>query len=271
MEVIKSFNFNGQSLSVYGTSDKPLFMAKEVSDALGYSNSWDAIKRHVDNDDKTTLVKHEGGFRTLVNESGLYALIFGCKLDGAKKFKKWVTSEVLPSIRRTGHYEMRKPKAYITLTSFFNLSNEREYRIKLITYLRYRRESEIYHLTFTGSMGEILKGDGSDIRKEAVMTGYEKGSSDILITTPSKNNNGCYIELKFGNNELSPEQKYSIEMYKLNDYKIIVAHEWTSLQRQIDDYLREIRLPCKFCSQKFKSNETLKNHHKYFHRIDASK
>lgn len=161
---------------------------------------------------------------------------------------------------------MKKPNAYITLSSQFILNNEKEYRIKLITYLRYRRETDIKHLIFTGSMGELLKGDGYDIRRDAIMLGYEKGSADIIISTPSGKFVGCYIEIKYGDNELTEEQKYSINQYKLNGYKIIVSNEWTDLQRKVDDYLRDIRIPCKFCKCKFKSNETLKNHLIYFHR-----
>lgn len=92
---------------VIGTTESPLFCAADVCRALGYSNSRDAIARHADEGD---VVKRDtptsSGVQsiTYVNESGLYALIFGSKIPSAKKFKKWVTSEVLPSIRKTGGY-----------------------------------------------------------------------------------------------------------------------------------------------------------------------
>lgn len=87
---------------------EPYFIGKDVADILGYSNTRDALAKHVDDEDKNTVAIRDGiqGNPNLViiNESGVYALIFGSKLPKAKKFKRWVTSEVLPSIRKTGSY-----------------------------------------------------------------------------------------------------------------------------------------------------------------------
>lgn len=88
------------------------FVSKDICDALGYSAGRNAISAHVAEDDKLThRISASGQMRevTIINESGLYALIFGSKLDKAIKFKHWVTSEVLPSIRKTGSYSV-KPK-----------------------------------------------------------------------------------------------------------------------------------------------------------------
>ena len=86
---------------------EPWFVGKDVADILGYSNPRDAISKHVDDEDKGVAnCDTLGGRQTLsiINESGLYALIIGSKLPTAKKFKRWVTSDVLPSIRKTGSY-----------------------------------------------------------------------------------------------------------------------------------------------------------------------
>lgn len=86
---------------------EPYFVGKDVAAALGYARPTDAARNNTDNDDKgvSEIATPSGTQKMLViNESGLYSLIFGSKLDSAKKFKKWVTSEVLPSIRRTGVY-----------------------------------------------------------------------------------------------------------------------------------------------------------------------
>ena len=82
-------------------------MGKDVAEVLGYSNPRDALKKHVDSEDKGVAnCDTLGGSQelTIINESGLYSLIMGSKLDGAKRFKRWVTSEVLPSIRKTGAF-----------------------------------------------------------------------------------------------------------------------------------------------------------------------
>lgn len=111
-----------------GASGEPLFCASDVCSALGYVNSRKAIADHVDEGDVTkrdtwveTGRKADGttAFRqtemVYINESGLYSLIFGSKLESAKSFKQWVTREVLPSIRKTGSYSMQSQAKQIDL------------------------------------------------------------------------------------------------------------------------------------------------------------
>lgn len=87
--------------------DEPWFVGKDVATALGYAETQKAVRTHVDDEDKgVSVLDTPGGTQKLViiNESGLYCLILGSKLPSAKKFKRWVTSEVLPAIRKTGKY-----------------------------------------------------------------------------------------------------------------------------------------------------------------------
>lgn len=86
---------------------EPWLVGKDVAQALGYSNTADAIQKHVDDEDKlASQIAIAGQKRTIIviNESGLYSLVLSSKLPGAKKFRRWVTVEVLPSIRKTGGY-----------------------------------------------------------------------------------------------------------------------------------------------------------------------
>lgn len=88
------------------------FVGKDVAKALGYKNTSKAIQQHVDDEDKSTLPIREAAYETraiVINESGLYSLILSSKLPQAKQFKRWVTSEVLPAIRRTGAYAVPNP------------------------------------------------------------------------------------------------------------------------------------------------------------------
>lgn len=93
--------------------NEPWFVGYDVADALGYKNQSDAVLNHVDEDDRrvfqkseiTTLASIPNRGLTCINESGLYSLILGSKLESAKRFKHWVTSEVLPTIRKTGSYQ----------------------------------------------------------------------------------------------------------------------------------------------------------------------
>lgn len=104
---IRSMNIDGQ----------PYFVGKDIAEALGYEKPRNAIATHVHEDDKTTALIQGTGSNykskaVLINESGMYALIFGSKLESAIEFKRWVTSEVLPSIRMTGGYNSQQSDEY---------------------------------------------------------------------------------------------------------------------------------------------------------------
>lgn len=105
-----SFTFEDTSLTILGDILNPLFIAQQVCSILGFTNPWKAIKDHVDPEDvcKIEILDRLNRKQLVncVNESGLYALIFGSKLPKAKQFKRWVTNEVLPAIRRAGRYEV---------------------------------------------------------------------------------------------------------------------------------------------------------------------
>lgn len=95
---------------------EPWFVGKDVAAALGYGNASDAIARHVDTEDRrVSRFPTPSGIQemTIINESGLYALIFGSKLPKAKKFKHWVTSDILPKLRKTGTYSIDNHAAQV--------------------------------------------------------------------------------------------------------------------------------------------------------------
>lgn len=109
---------------------EPWFVGKDIADVLGYKDSSDAMKRHVDAEDKLTRCFTDSGQNRqmyVVNESGLYSLIFSSKLPKTKEFKHWVTSEVLPALRKTGHYQMKplSPAEMFAAQAQVNLDHER--------------------------------------------------------------------------------------------------------------------------------------------------
>lgn len=108
MNELQLFNFENNQVRTLLINDEPWFVGKDVAEILGYSKARNAIATHVDDDDKkgAPIQGDLGGTQemTVINESGVYALVFGSKLPSAKKFKHWVTSEVLPQIRKTGSY-----------------------------------------------------------------------------------------------------------------------------------------------------------------------
>ena len=113
--------FNNEELGCIRTviiNDQPWFVGKDIAVTLGYSNTRDALAKRVDDEDKgVAKCDTLGGTQELavINESGLYSLILSSKLPSAKKFKRWVTSEVLPAIRKTGHYGNTPLKDVINL------------------------------------------------------------------------------------------------------------------------------------------------------------
>lgn len=115
-------------------------MGRDVAEALGYTNGRDAISRHVDIDDKNTVVipdrnKKGNPNQVIINESGLYSLILGSKLEKAKEFKHWVTAEVLPTIRKTGGYI----KFYLTPPPLSHFSVKKNFLIKPSEYSEHRK------------------------------------------------------------------------------------------------------------------------------------
>ncbi|MBG7761278.1 phage antirepressor [Enterococcus faecium] len=106
MNTPQIFNFEQNEVRTILVNDEPYFVGKDVADVLGYSNPQKAIRDHVDLEDKTQNDSFtvNGTAVVLINESGLYSLILKSKLPSAKKFKRWVTSEVLPAIRKHGGY-----------------------------------------------------------------------------------------------------------------------------------------------------------------------
>ncbi len=120
--------------------DEPWFVGKDIAEALGYSNTRDAVARHVDNEDKTSVVISDGGSNyksktTFINESGIYSLVFSSKLPKAKEFKRWVTSEVLPSIRKHG--------IYATTQTIETMLADPDNAIKVFTALKEEREKRV--------------------------------------------------------------------------------------------------------------------------------
>ena len=136
----RTFAFEGSDVRTVMKSGEPWFVGKDVAEILGYSNPRDALSKHVDEEDKDVAKCDTlGGTQdfTTINESGVYSLIIRSKLPSAKRFKKWITQEVLPSLRKHGAYltpqklyeTMSDPRAMAAL--FNTLADEQEKRIAL--------------------------------------------------------------------------------------------------------------------------------------------
>ena len=157
----KMFHYEKNEITVNKCRDDIWFRGKDIAKALGYSIPCKAIREHVDPEDRLSLecltkgglkrtpLKNEQKSAIFVNESGLYSLILQSKLESAKVFKRWVTKDVLPSIRKTGRYDYCIDHKYNnTLT--FKIENEMHLHVKVVSFLKKRYP----HSLFTVTIGE---------------------------------------------------------------------------------------------------------------------
>lgn len=162
MEQIKIFNSDEfGSVRTIIIDGEPWFAGRDVAASLGYKDTSDALKKHVAEEDKLTRCFTDSGQNRqmyVINESGLYSLIFGSKLESAQKFKHWVTSEILPCIRKNG--------IYATDNVIDNILNNPDFGIELLTKLKEERAARIeaektnailMHVNKTYTMTEIAK------------------------------------------------------------------------------------------------------------------
>lgn len=132
------FNFEDNQVRVIEKYEQAWFVGKDVAEVLGYSQTAQAIRKHVDEEDKGVFEMNTPGGKqqmTIINESGLYSLVLSSKLPTAKKFKHWVTSEVLPAIRKHG--------AYMTDQKIEEILSDPDTIIKLATELKAEREGRL--------------------------------------------------------------------------------------------------------------------------------
>ena len=156
---------------------EPWLVGKDVAQALGYSNTRDALDRHVDPEDKNTVVNPDGNRgnpnMTIINESGLYSLVLSSKLPTARKFRRWVTSEVLPSIRRTGGYNL--PKDYPS--ALRALADAEEQRQALLAENTANKPKVIFADAVSASERSILVGELAKLLRQ---NGVEIGQNRLF-------------------------------------------------------------------------------------------
>lgn len=182
IQIFKSEQFG--EIRTAGTVDEPMFCAADICRALGYNNGRDAIARHCDEGD---VAKHDtpttSGVQTMtyVNESGLYALIFGSKLSTAKQFKKWVTSEVLPTIRKTGSYNIQQMSRKELAMMIVKAEEEKEALMlenkRKDDQLEEQKPKVVFADAIVGSQSSCLIGE---LAKILTQNGYEIGQNRLF-------------------------------------------------------------------------------------------
>ena len=279
----------GCSIDTITINDKILFKAKDVAEALGYTNTAKAIQAHVDERFKTTfgeimtdaaITKRYGGDSNenriiYITEPGVYNLAFKSKKETALQFQNWVYEDVLQSIRRTGQYKANALyygqhccRQYNN-KNILGLENERTLHYRVVQYLRKYYPDIIIHCP----LGELQ--DTTPKRIDAKKKGFDAGGPDIIIAVPNKQFNSLAIELKNpkGTGILSDNQKKYLNKLKLFNYKTLVSHDYDEVIREIIEYMTSIKFCCPFCknnknSTRFKTKERLNNHIKVIHNLN---
>ena len=272
----KVFKYEATELPVIKYEDEIWFKAVVVATILKYTNQCKAIRDHVDPEDKRKLselmskskrnesfcLKGNEGNSLYLSESGLYSLVLRSKLESAKEFKRWVTSQVLPSIRKTGRYDYCMNHKYNnTLT--FNIENETDLHVKVVSFLKKRYP----HSLFTVTLGENQ--DTVQKRIDSFKKGYLRGSPDMIINNLHKHYTGFCIEFKSpkGNGVLSPDQSKMLRQYQNNGFKTLISNDYDQIIEQIIEYFRDVRLLCSHCLRRFISPQSLRNHIKFIHKM----
>ena len=229
---IRTLNIDGE----------PWFVGKDITNVLGYKDSVNALKSHVDEEDKTgwqiTTPSRGVQHATIINESGLYSLVLSSKLPSAKKFKRWVTAEVLPSLRKHGayftaetlHKTMSDPRELAKLLT--TLADEQDKRRKLEEENAFLSVKAKYYDQILNSKNAVPV---TQIAKDYGMSAiaFNRMLHDYGIQYPLRNSWVLYAEFA--------DQNYTqSKTYKIGDDKAVMHTCWTQKGRLfLYDFLRE--------------------------------
>lgn len=165
------FNFHGQDVRTVTINGEPYLVGKDVAEILGYSRPDNAIRNHVDDEDKLVHQFSASGQNrnmTVINESGFYALVLSSKLPRAKEFKRWVTSEVLPTIRKHGMFATDEllDNPDFAIATLQKLKEEREAKKLLEATIEEQRPKVIFANAVSASHTSILVGDFAKLMRQ---------------------------------------------------------------------------------------------------------
>lgn len=238
MNGIQLFSFEENEVRTLKIDDEPYFVGNDVAKILGYSNYRNAVVDHVDDEDKLrTQIKYAGQNRevTVINESGLYSLIFSSQMPDAKKFKHWVTSEVLPAIRKTGSYQIpQTPEEQLRLT--MKVTNHLVGRVDKV-------EKDLQHIKDAAEVDEQQRYELLQARKARVMKACGGENSNYYREKKAKK-----VFAEFGRDFKKAFQipRYDCLKRKLFDEAINFTKQWYPsfvLQREIQNVNAQLRLP----------------------------
>ena len=283
MSIIKKvFQYEENKISIIMCNDEIWFRGKSVAQSLGYLKPLKALHTHVDKEDKRKLSDLEGVPQNgvhlrlgvtqngvhlnlqsgclFINESGLYSLILRSKLESALAFKRWVTKDVLPSIRKTCRYSYNGMNHKYNNPSTFKIENETDLHVKVVSFLKKRYPNSLFNVTLGENQDTVHK------RIDSFKKRYLRGSPDLVINNLHKHYTGFCIESPKRNGVLSPDQSMILLQYQNNGFKTLMSNDYDHIIKQIIEYFRDVRIKCSYCPRRFISPQSLRNHIKSFHK-----
>lgn len=225
IEVFKSAEFG--SIRTAKINNNIYFVGKDVADALGYVDTNKAVSMHVDDEDKKLNDKTSPSFgqrgATLINESGLYSLVLSSKLESAKRFKRWITADVLPALRRTGSYSLDIPKTLPEALRAY--ADEVEQHNKTKALVEAQRPKVIFADAVSTSDTDILVGD---LAKLLNQNGYAVGQNRLFERL---RNEGFLISRKGNSYNMPTQRAMELGLFRIKETAITHSDGRVSLNK----------------------------------------
>ena len=195
----------------------------------------------------------------LIKESKFYTLLLSSKLETAKQFKHWVTSQVLPSLRKYGQYKLFDSP----WNKMIMIGNETDLHYKVVDLMR-----RYYpHTILVAGLGKNQDTEGK--RLDSYKKGYMRGQPDLMVLDYHKDYKGLCIEFKSPTNNyhVSEAQKEMKKKYVNNGYAFVLSNDYDRICMNIHEYMKGVRVPCKYCIKHFYNKDTLETHYRVIHRL----
>jgi len=214
------FNFHGRTVRTVTVNDTPYFVGKDVAEILGYAKARNALSTHVDSEDALKWgVMDELGRKqetTIINESGLYSLILSSRLPQAKEFKRWVTSEVLPTIRKNGLFATDEllDNPDFAIATLQRLKEEREAKKLLETQIESDKPKVLFADAVSASHTSILVGE---LAKLISQNGYKIGANRLFAWMRE---NGYLIKRKGSDWNMPTQRSMDLKLFEIKETNV---------------------------------------------------
>lgn len=213
------FDFHGQEVRAVTIDNEPYFVGKDIADILGYQRADNAIRNHVDEEDKLTHRFSASGQNrnmTIINESGLYSLILSSKLPQAKEFKRWVTSEVLPTIRKHGMFATDEllDNPDFAIATLQKLKEEREAKKLLEATIEEQKPKVIFANAVSASHTSILVGEFAKLMRQ---NGVNLGQNRMFAWLRE---NGYLINRKGSDKNMPTQKSMELGLFEIKETTI---------------------------------------------------